>query len=382
MKWVTMWGNAQSTVLPHPTKYAKDVTLRYPIYCPFKGNKLRITLDNFCCDEDVVITKMSIFINGSKSIAVTFNKKREAFIKAHQSIISDEINLDVNENDYLIVSMYLEDYTNLSSGVDIVGPLSKGYFAYGNQLDLLNLDIKKSKATSWVYFLSNIDIYTMDDNEAIICYGDSITSQDWPDYMQIALKENNINNISVIRKAVSGSRILKQYDCITYQSYGLCGKNRFTHEVSSVSGANKIIIQHGINDIIHPVGEDLNIFRPMSDLPSVEDLIGGIEYYLEECKKMNLTPILGTLLPIYGWRTHCLDKEEIKNNFNDWIKNNNHLDFASEIGIYIDGQYHFKEGCDSGDHLHPSKYAYKLMGELAAKSLFNIGGKYVHSKKE
>ena len=43
-------------------------------------------------------------------------------------------------------------------------------------------------------------------------------------------------------------------------------------------GANKIIIQHGINDIIHPVGEDVNIFRPMSDLPTLEELKNGMNY--------------------------------------------------------------------------------------------------------
>ena len=40
MNWVTIWGNAQSTVLPHPAYYAKDITLRYPIFIPFNGNKM------------------------------------------------------------------------------------------------------------------------------------------------------------------------------------------------------------------------------------------------------------------------------------------------------------------------------------------------------
>ena len=60
MNWVTIWGNAQSTVLPHPAYYAKDITLRYPIFIPFDGNKIRITLDNFCCGEDVYINKVAI----------------------------------------------------------------------------------------------------------------------------------------------------------------------------------------------------------------------------------------------------------------------------------------------------------------------------------
>lgn len=37
MKWVTMWGNAQSTVTPEPAFYAKDITLRYPVFIPFQG---------------------------------------------------------------------------------------------------------------------------------------------------------------------------------------------------------------------------------------------------------------------------------------------------------------------------------------------------------
>lgn len=373
MKWVTMWGNAQSTVLPHPAYYAKDLTLRYPIFVPFDGSKIRITLDNYCCNEEVTINNVCISIgnkNGELSkenTIVTFNNNHEVTIKPHGTVISDEIYFNVKSDEYLIVSMYMKDYTNLTSGVDIIGPLSKGYFAYGNQLDKIKLDANTSKSTSWVYFLANVDIYTDNINEAIICYGDSITSQDWPDYMLLSLRENNIKNISIVRKAVSGTRILRQYECITYQSYGLCGKNRFIHEVGSVCGANKIIIQHGINDIIHPVGVEKNIFRPMSDLPTIDDLKEGLNYYLEESKNLGLIPYIGTLLPIYGWRTFENFREELKNNFNEYIKSlDNVIDFENEIGEFIDGSYHFKDNCDSGDHLHPSKHAYDLMGKLAA----------------
>ena len=44
-------------------------------------------------------------------------------------------------------------------------------------------------------------------------------------------------------------------------SYGLKGSNRFLHEIPA-AGADTIIIQQGINDIIHPVGTDINPFRP------------------------------------------------------------------------------------------------------------------------
>ena len=376
MKWVTMWGNAQSTVLPHPAYYAKDLTLRYPVFIPFIGNKVRITLDNYCCNEDVKITKVGVSIGDQKGVIyndnvyLTFNGKSEVTIPAHGTVVSDELEIEVKSDEYLVVSMYLKDYTNLTSGVDIIGPLSKGYFGYGDQLDNKSLDLNTSKSTTWVYFLANIDVYTSDDNEAVICYGDSITSQDWPDYMLLHLREKGIKNVSVVRKAVSGTRILRQYECITYQSYGLCGRNRFIHEVSSVSGAKNIIIQHGINDIIHPVGREINIFRPMSDMPTLEGLQEGINYYLEEAKKLDLNAYIGTLLPIYGWRTYAIFREELKNQFNDWLLSNpNVIDFGKEIGDLVNNEWKFKEGCDSGDHLHPSKHAYSLMGKLAADKL-------------
>ena len=377
MKWVTMWGNAQSTVSPEPAKYAKDLTLRYPIFSPFTGNKIRITLDNYCVNEDINITNVLISKGNSLSDIqsdefkyLTFNNNENVTIKSHSSITSDECDFNLNSDEYLIVSIYLKDYTNLTGGVYITGPLSIGYFAYGNQIKNTKLDINTSKKTPWVYFLSNIDIYTDDNNKAIICYGDSITSQDWPDYMLLSLRKNNINNISVIRKAVSGTRILRQYECITYQSYGLKGENRFIHEVSSVSGADTVIVQHGINDIIHPVGEKINIFRPMSDLPTSQELFDGIQYYKNCSDKLNLKFIVGTLLPIFNWRTYEDFREKLKNEFNTILLNNyDCIDFNNEIGTNDNGIWKFKNNCDSGDHLHPSKLAYEMMGELAANHI-------------
>ena len=379
MKWTTMWGNAQSKVIPTPQTYAKDLTLRYPIFVPFDGTKIRITLDNYCVDEKIKID--SVLVSKGNELSdkqsnefkyLTFNNNKQVEIDKNSYVISDELNIDLKANEFLIVNIYLKEYTNLTGGVDIIGPLSKGYFAYGNQSELTKLDINKSKSTSWVYFLSNIDIYTDDNNISLVCFGDSITSQDWPDYMLLHLRENNINNISVVRKAVSGTRILRQYECITYQSYGLKGENRFIHEVSSVKNCKYVIVQHGINDIIHPVGEDVNIFRPMSDLPTADELFEGIKYYKDCSDKLNLEFIVGTLLPIYNWRTYAPFRETLKNEFNELLLNNyDTIDFQNEIGIKKDNIWYFKDGCDSGDHLHPSKKAYKLMGNLAANYIIN-----------
>ena len=60
--WCSMWGNAVSIAEHRPESYAKDITLRYPVYAPFDGTALRFTFDNYCGSEPVSITKATVSI--------------------------------------------------------------------------------------------------------------------------------------------------------------------------------------------------------------------------------------------------------------------------------------------------------------------------------
>ena len=376
-KWVAMWGNAMSIVDNMPETYSKNITLRYPIFCPFNGDSLRLRFDNFAGTETITINKITISQckeeeNAIENSFVIVNIPKDGLkIPPKQNILTEPIFFNVEEGKKILVSFYLKDFTLMRSSVAILGPLSLGFYGIGDMTEIANPDINLTKKTSWFYFLSDIDVHTNDENKAIICYGDSITSQDWPDYLMLELKKNNVNNLSVIRKAASGTRILREYSCITYESYGLCGKNRIPRELN-VSGAKYLIIQQGINDIIHPVGLKENKFRPMEDLPTLPELIKGMEYYIKEAEKKGLEIFLGTLLPIYGWRTYEDFREELKNGFNDWMRNKvdkkHVIDFHKVLEDENDFRK-FKNGYDSGDHLHPSVEAYKKMAEEAFKSI-------------
>ena len=370
-KWVAMWGNAMSIVENMPETYSKNITLRYPIFCPFSGDYIRLHFDNYWGTEEITINKITISKSVSEENAeensfITVNIPKEGIkISPKQKIITEDIPFKVEEGKKILISFYLKDFTLMRSSVAITGPLSLGYYGLGDMTEIAYPDINLTKKTSWFYFLSDIDVHTKEDNYAIICYGDSITSQDWPDYLMMELKKNNINNISIIRKAASGTRILREYSCITYESYGLSGKNRIPRELN-VTGAKDLIIQQGINDIIHPVGLKVNKFRPMEDLPTLHELIKGMEYYINEAEKKGLNVFLGTLLPIYGWRTYEDFREELKNGFNDWMRykvDEKHvIDFHKALEDENDKRK-FKNGYDSGDHLHPSINAYKKMAE-------------------
>ena len=326
-KYVTTWGNAISIADRRPENYAKDLTLRYPIRPMFDGDNIKITLDNFCGTEPVTITRVFVADSADSereiveetSTSVTFSGSSSVSIPAGEAVISDAIYFPVKRGNDISVSLYLGEFTQMRSAVLITGPLSKGYYAVGDFARRSVLPLDFTRNTNWFYFLSNVEIYTESTNRAVICYGDSITSQAWPDYLTLRLFQEEISHTAIVRRAASGTRILRQYENITYDSYGLKGSIRFPRE-AKVSGADSIIIQHGINDIIHPVGTEANPFRPWSDLPTADDLIQGLQQYIVQAKEYGLEVYIGTLLPIFGWRTYEPFRDELRCAVNEWIR--------------------------------------------------------------
>ena len=370
-RWVSVWGNAVSVAENRPERYAKDITIRYPINIPFSGNAVRLTFDNYCGNESITIDKITVFYGGV-FYPVLVNGARSVTIPAGEKIVTDPLSVTLIEGELIQVSFYLGDFTLMRSVVYACGPLSEGLYANGDQTENASIDILTSRKTQLFYFLCNVSILTEKENRAIVCYGDSITAQDWPDCLAMRCFQEGYWKTAVIRRATSGSRILRQYQCLTYESYGLSGDNRFAHEVPT-DGADTVIIQQGINDIIHPVGEQVNVFRPMSDLPTVEQLIEGLKSYIAQARSFGYRVYVGTLLPMGGWRTDAPFRQEMRHAYNSFIRTTDLIDgFIDFDKALRDPQRpdHFLPEYDSGDHLHPSKEGYERMAmEIPAELL-------------
>ena len=363
-KWVSVWGNAVSVAENRPERYAKDITIRYPVNIPFDGEGIRLTFDNYCGTEPITLTKITVFYGG-EFYPVTYNGQQSVTIGAGERIVTDPLAVKLNAEELVQVSFYLGDFTLMRSVVYACGPLSEGLYANGDQTENAHIDIMTSKYTHLFYFLSNVSVLTAEDNRAVVCYGDSITAQDWPDCLAMRCYREGYNQTAIIRRATSGSRILRQYECLTYESYGLSGSNRFTHEVPT-DGADTVIIQQGINDIIHPVGEEKNVFRPMSDLPTVDELIEGLKMYIAQARSFGYKVYVGTLLPMGGWRTDAPFRQEMRHAYNEFIRTTDLIDGCIDFDKALrdpERPDHFLPKYDSGDHLHPSSAGYERMAE-------------------
>lgn len=361
-KWVSVWGNAVSVAENRPERYAKDITIRYPIHIPFAGEAVRLTFDNYCGTEPITISRVTVMYGG-KVYPVYFSGVRAVSVAAGEKQISDPLPVELTEDEVIQVNFYLADFTLMRSVVYACGPLSEGVYANGDATETIHLDRNTSRTTHLFYFLSNVSILTASENRTIVCYGDSITAQDWPDHLALRCFTEGYRNTAIVRRATSGSRILRQYDCLTYESYGLKGSNRFHHEVPT-DGADTVIIQQGINDIIHPVGEQLNVFRPMSDLPTVEELIDGLKEYIAQARAYGYRVYVGTLLPMGGWRTDAPFRQQMRHEYNTFIRTTDLIDGYIDFDMALrdpENPDRFLPEYDSGDHLHPSAAGYKRM---------------------
>ena len=361
-KWVSVWGNAVSVAENRPERYAKDITIRYPIHIPFTGEAVRLTFDNYCGTEPITLSKVTV-LYGGKAYPVLFGNERAVTIGAGENAVSDPLAIHLIEDEVIQVSFYLADFTLMRSVVYTCGPLSEGVYANGDATETVHLDRDTSRTTHLFYFLSNVAVLTDGKKRTIVCYGDSITAQDWPDHLALRCFTEGYRNTAIIRRATSGSRILRQYSCLTYESYGLMGSNRFHHEVPT-DGADTVIIQQGINDIIHPVGESVNVFRPMSDLPTVEELIQGLKTYIAQARSYGYRVYVGTLLPMGGWRTDAPFRQVMRHAYNEFIRTTDLIDGCIDFDMALRDPARpdwFLPEFDSGDHLHPSAAGYQRM---------------------
>lgn len=374
-KWVACWGNATSMSDRRESVYSKDITLRYSMRICFSGSKMRFKFSNLTGTEPVRIAKACVakVLDEYNPVPITFEGMSSVSLMPGTEIVSDAIDICITAGETVDVSMYFKDFTQMNAGTFVTGPLSCGLFGYGDFTESRKMDVNLSRNTNWFYFLNTIEILTEEKNHALICYGDSITAGSWPDYLNERVWNEGYHDVAIIRRAVCGTRILRQYECIAYQAYGLKGETRFPIEMEA-AGADAVIIQHGINDIIHPVGVEVNQFRPWSDFPTCQELEDGVrKYYLAEAREAGMKVYSGTLLPIYGWRTYLEKREVLRGEFNEWLRNSDEFDGCVDFDKAVrdaDSPTHFAPGFDSGDHLHPSEAAYKAMADCVPTELF------------
>ena len=355
MKYTTIWSAAPSRCETGELAWGCDVTLRYGVYAAVAGNGLRLRLSNRHGKAAVAVPRVSVAritdglaIDETTVTPVPFGCD---LIAAGEEAVSDTVSFAVTAGERFAVSMYIGVPTDLTTSVAAIGPLSDKMAAVGDWAECALPPREMQMPTAWYRLLTGVEV--CGEGRTTVCYGDSITAQSWPDRLALRLCEEGVQGRAVARMAVSGSRVLGQYNCAHYRHYGVRGTDRFEREVC-LPGADSVIVLHGINDLIHPDG---SYYRPMSNLPSADDLIAAFRQHIAIAHAHGLRICLATITPFGGWRSDSPEKQAIRAAVNDWIRHSGEADAVADFDAAVCDPDHPEQmapAYDSGDRLHPS----------------------------
>ena len=377
-RWVAVWGASPSD----PAAAMPGVTVREHVRLSLGGDRIRIRLSNRFGTSPLTVGPVHVARQGTgpgivpgTDRAVTFGGDDTVTIPAGALAVSDPIHLHVGDLEEIAVSIYLPadsgTLTIHALGVATTYVSTPGDFTGASVLPVASTQLTK-------ILLSNVEVSTRKETDAIVTLGDSITdgfastvdaNRRWPDFLAERLRaKHRFDDVSVVDQGISGNRLRKDIA-------GPNAQERFDRDVIAQTGVRWVTLLEGINDIGFP-GSVEPASTPRTTAPEIiaayKQLItrahaAGLKIY-----GGTLTPFEGTTFPGY----YAPDKEPVRQAVNDWIRTSGWFDAVIDFDRAIRDPSHptrMLPAYDSGDHLHPNDAGYQAMANAVDLKLFQGG---------
>ena len=338
-----------------------DTTIRQSVHVSVGGDNLRLRLSNAYGEQPLEIGAVTVSTGDASSefdgepTPVTFDGSDTTTIPVGAEWISDPVDMDVEPNSDLVVSIYLPGPT----GPATTHPLgmSTSLSAEGNQTTASTdayEDLDESR-----YFLTGVDV-TSEAPSTTVFFGDSITDGHsstvdanlrYPDQVADEILERPVDQqCSVLNAGISGNRMLTDAD-----SNGVSAMSRFDTDVLARPGVDTVVLLEGINDIGTSEGE-----------VTAEELIASYQQFINRAKSHDLTVIGATLTPFTDADYYTDEGEQTRQEVNDWIRTSGAFDDVIDFDDTVrdpDSPERINPEFDPGDHLHPNDQGYTAMAE-------------------
>lgn len=380
-KWVAGWGSSQialdsGTALP--PDHASDVTVRQVVRLTLGGKRLRVRLSNAHGAEPIRIGRASIGISPSdqsprviRSQPVTFDGRPSITIPAGADYVSDPVPLAVAALDHVAVSIHLPQPVSRQTGHP--GARTASWIVRGDKTEASAFE-PDATVERW-FFLAGVDVETAAKGGAIIAFGDSITDGfgvkggadvRWTDHLAERLQANPATRgLSVVNMGTGGSRVLRN-------GIGPSALGRFERDVLSVPGAKYLLVLYGVNDLggLSRANADQAAFDAL-----VADLTGAYRQVIRRAHDAGIRVYGATILPFSGsdYYRPGPQAEAARRAVNRWIRTSGEFDGVIDFDAVLADPVQrdrLRDIYDSGDHLHPSIAAYRVMGDTVSLDFF------------
>lgn len=375
--WVGTWmASPQPTWdadFPFPTKIpasVTDQTFRQIVRVSLGGSRVRLVFSNAYGDQPMQIGGASVGLAGNDNAVesgtlrkITFGGKDGILVPPGAPAISDPLEMAVEEQTKLAVSIYLPDETPLTTFH--WDGRQTAWFGEGDQTEADSF--AATETTDARVFLSDVLVDTPNEG-AVVVIGDSITDGNgatvdadarWPDFLAKRLAPQRI---AVLNGGISGGRLLQD-------KMGVNVAARLERDVFAQPNVKAAILLIGINDISWP-GTD---FAPDQMRPTADEMIAGYQQVIALAQANNVQLIGATLPPFEGALTgtplgnyHNAEKDALRQEINRWIRESGAFDAVVDFDAVLRDPANparINPAFDSGDHLHPGDAGNRAMAE-------------------
>lgn len=370
-EWVGTWSSAQLTASGDslPPMELADSTYRQIIRTSTGGSRVRLTFSNENGESELEIRSAHLArqieaksseIDLSTDTVLTFEGKESVVIPAGGTVTSDAVEYPVEALEQVAVTTYFGKVPKTITSH--TGARCNNWLISGDHVSDVILGTAKT-TVSW-YFVDSMDVLSPEKNDAIVCFGDSITDgygctvnkyERWTDVLAQLLQEDEATkHLSVLNKGIGGNAI--------FGGSGKPGKDRFDNDVLRKAGVKYLIILEGVNDIGY------------SSDPGLADLIiAEYKTMIAKAHAAGIRVYCGTILPFKGHDYYSVVREQIRKKVNEFILSDDSgfdgtIDFAAAIADSSDPEKMLKKYAN--DNLHPNSAGYELMGQLVYDTVF------------
>jgi len=378
-QWVTSWSASpqivwdKNFIFPtHIPEQLSNQTIRQISQISLGGQSIRLVFTNQYGKEPLHIKKTTVGLMNEKNIQakklypVHFSGKATAEILPGKQLLSDPIALPVPNHSKLMVNTFIEKPTHFKTFHWDAKQTS--WLIAGNQTDNVVTPLNAQTTTARL-LLSAIEVKPKRNAHVVAVIGDSITdgatatldaNSRWTDFLA---KRLSPHQVAVINSGISGNRLLTD-------GMGDSALKRLKNEISQYSGIKTLIVLIGINDISWPG----TAFAPKQEIPSFEALTQGYKQLVSEAHRQGIQVIGATLPPFAGALPNTpldnyyqLDKDQLRQRINGWIKTSGTFDGVLDLDRGLKDPKHpdrLNSIYDSGDHLHPNDRGNQQMANL------------------
>ncbi len=319
---------------------------------------------------------------------VTFAGNQKIYMAPGEEFYSDEIGINVEPDMDLVLSVYLEEKTNVQSACSTWAAKS-WHTVYGCDGDFTITDIADAKESREIYpyveadvnkanilvGICKIDVYTDKKVETTVLFGDSITHMSYfADALMQRLFQRCPGSITVINRGIGGNRILHDATYVedipgNGSVFGPAGAVRFENDAFDCGIPDKIVLLEGVNDMMHP-----EYFGHPDEAVTAEELEDAVKNMIGLAHDKGSKIWLGTVMPFHDdEQPLCPNGEKVWAEYNQWIRGqklaDGIVDFAC-VAADENRPNYMKAGLHIGDGLHPGEEGGRLMAEETLRVVF------------